>query len=619
MNLKSLLPDNSLKIQQVADDYADVSPARGDKRSRTAPLLLLHLLFILLLILSWTGAAKAQNMYGGSGPERSEGRFAPVADGSAQEYAPGADEGLQPTRPTLYEDPTQAGSPAWAQNPPDKTASFLQPFGANLFSGNFSNSYYDGLNPSYLVKPGDRVSVKMWGARTYEDVLVVDQQGNLFIPEIGPVQVAGQNQKFLLEAVKTKLGTVYTSQVEVYVNLMNAQPVAVYCTGFVNRPGRYAGGPTESPLYYLDLAGGINVYQGSYRNIEVRRHNSTLAVIDLYEFINNGNLPSLRLQDGDSLVVKKKGLTVGVFGRVPHPALYELKAKEGAKGSAVMKLASPLNSASHVSVSGVRNKTPFRSYMSIDEFRNFILADNDTVEFHANKPGDTIMVTASGAVLNGSARYPVKKGTMLSELLRYIPVDREMANWPAVYVRRNSVATQQRQSITEALRRLEHSALTATSSSVDEAKIRVQEAELIQDFVKRAGNIQPNGVVVVSHKGQLVDMPLEDGDTVVIPQKTSVITVSGEVMMPNSVAWSSKMALKDYISGAGGYTDRANRANVLIVKPNGEVGPARSLGIEPGDRVMVMPEYDTKNMQIFKDITQIIYQIAIATGVAVAL
>lgn len=605
--------------KQIFTAHRDLPPGGSGRRTRTAPLMLLHLLFILLLVLSWTRAAEAQNMYGGSNADQAAGRFAPVADGSAQEYAPGADEGLQPTRPPLYEDMSQAASPAWAQGPPDKTAAFLQPFGANLFTGNFSNSYYDGLNPSYLIKPGDRVSVKMWGARTYEDVLVVDQQGNLFIPEIGPVQVAGQNQKYLLEAVKTKLGTVYTSQVEVYVNLMNAQPVAVYCTGFVNRPGRYPGGPTESPLYYLDLAGGINIYQGSYRNIEVRRNNSTLAVIDLYEFINNGNLPSLRLMDGDSLVVKKKGLTVGVFGRVPHPALYELKANEGAKGLALIKLASPLNSVSHVSVSGVRNKIPFRTYLSIDEFRNFILNDNDTVEFHANKPGDTIMVTASGAVANGSARYPIKNGTMLSELLRHIPVDRDLANWQAVYVRRDSVAKQQRQSITEALRRLEHSALTATSASVNEADIRVKEAELIQDFVKRAAKVQPNGVVVVSHKGQLVDMPLEDGDTVVIPQKSGVIMVTGEVMMPNSVAWSSRMALKDYISGAGGFTDRANRNNVLVVKPNGEVGPVKSLGIEPGDRVMVMPEYDSKDMQILKDITQVIYQIAIATAVAISL
>ena len=182
----------------------------------------------------------------------------------------------KPTRPPLYENHERQGSPAWAQDPFDRSVEFLQPFGANLFTGNFSTSYYYGLNPGYEITPGDRISVKIWGAQSFSEILVVDQQGNIFLPEVGPVKVSGLPKSQLTSAVKNKLATIYTDNVEVYVNLMNAQPVAVYVTGFVNKPGRYAGGPTDPPLNFLDLAGGVNTPKGAYRHFAEDRAKTTI-------------------------------------------------------------------------------------------------------------------------------------------------------------------------------------------------------------------------------------------------------------------------------------------------------------------------------------------------------
>ena len=39
----------------------------------------------------------------------------------------------------------------------------LQPFGANLFMGNFLRTREDGLNPEYVILPGDHVNVNAWG------------------------------------------------------------------------------------------------------------------------------------------------------------------------------------------------------------------------------------------------------------------------------------------------------------------------------------------------------------------------------------------------------------------------------------------------------------------------
>ena len=79
------------------------------------------------------------------------------------------------------------------------------------------------------------------------------------------------------------------------------------------------------------------------------------------------------------------------------------------------------------------------------------------------------------------------------------------------------------------------------------------------------------------------------------------------------------MSLHEYLESAGGLSDRADKDNILVAKQNGEVGKVQNMGIAPGDRILVMPRFDSKNMQLAKDFTQILYQIAVATKVAVGL
>lgn len=516
---------------------------------------------------------------------------------------------------TARQEPTPISAPpAWAQSPyPPAAIEALQPFGAALFLGNFAGTWHDGLQSQYIIRPGDRILTRVWGAFSFEGVLAVDQQGNIFIPEVGPIAVGGVDNSSLQRAVQAQISSVFTQNVEVYTNLLSSQPVAVFVTGNVLRPGRYAGGPGDSILYYLDRAGGIVAERGSYRHIVVKRNNRTIASIDLYDFLVNGVLPGLDLEDGDVILVGKRGAGVAALGLIRQQARYEFD-KVGITGAGLLSMAQPLPGASHVSISGTRNGASYNTYMPMAEFANFKLRDEDIVEFHADTPGNTIMVGAAGAI-EGASRFSVRKGSTLRGLLHYVGVDPSIASTGALYLRRRSVAEQQRKAIQDAITRLEQRALTATSQSVDEANIRVREAELIQDFAKRASQIKPDGVVVVSHRNRLKDVLLEEGDIVYIPQKSDVVQVAGEVAIPKAVVYDTKLSLDDYVAGAGGYTDRADRRQVLVMKPNGEIGPVASLGITPGDQIMVMPAYDSKTVQSIKDIVQIIYQLAVSAGV----
>jgi len=287
-------------------------------------------------------------------------------------------------------------------------------------------------------------------------------------------------------------------------------------------------------------------------------------------------------------------------------------------GTQLITYGIPITTASHASVSGIRKGVPFHCYITLAELAKMQLADGDNVEFVADVRTRTIMTAVTGAI-RGESRFPVSSSTRLRSLLAYVQADPDLADTSSIYIRRHSVAEQQKAIMQDSLRRLEQSTLTATSQSNEEAQIRIKEAELVHDFVLRAAKMTPDGVIVVSRNGLVSDLLLEDGDEIVIPQKSDVVQISGEVLMPKAMAFDPRMTVNEYIGGAGGLTDHADGKNILIARMNGEVGLLSDLGIHPGDRIMVMPKVTFKGMELVKGITQILYQIAVATKCVVGL
>lgn len=173
----------------------------------------------------------------------------------------------------------------------------------------------------YRIKPGDQVTVRAWGAFELDRVLPVDAQGNIFIPGSGPLNVEGQNSQEVDASVRQAITSVYPDNVEVYTNLQGVQPVAVYVTGYVENPGRYAGTPNDSLLYFLDQSGGIDQDLGSYRQIRVVRDGRDVATVDLYDFLINGNIPRPQFKDGDTIVVEERTSDCRWWRRPPRVPL----------------------------------------------------------------------------------------------------------------------------------------------------------------------------------------------------------------------------------------------------------------------------------------------------------
>lgn len=490
----------------------------------------------------------------------------------------------------------------------------MRPFGAELFSGGFRGVRADGLNPDYRILPGDQITLRVWGAVDIDRILPVDAQGNIFIPGIGPVQVQGVSHNQLDNIVRNAVRKVYPDNVYIYTNLQGVQPVAVFVTGFVNKPGRYAGVPSDSILYFLDQASGIDEEQGSYRRIRLLRNGETLAAMDLYDFLLEGKLNHDQLQNGDTILVERRGPQIAVHGEVGRAYLYELN-DDVLYGSTLMQLAQLDAGVSHALVRGQRASGPYANYQALEAFAELAIANGDEVVFVADRHADTIVVQLEGSYY-GPSFFILPRNVTLHQLLDNIPVDQAIAETRSISIRRVSVAERQRESLLESLRRLETTYLGASSATAEESAIRVREAELISAFVARAREVEPNGRLVVSHRDQLLDVRLQDGDIITIPEKSDSILVSGEVYIPQASIFVPGVSAWDYIEAAGGFSQHADKRRVLIVRQNGEVRNARDVELRPGDEILVLPAVTTKNLQLASTLTQIIYQIAIAAKVA---
>lgn len=489
------------------------------------------------------------------------------------------------------------------------------PYGANLFAGGYETERVDGLSDNYLIASGDKINVWLWGAANFSSVLTVDNQGNIFIPEIGPVKVKDVRASDVNQLVTNRIKQIYTNNVNVYVNLMTSTPVSVYLSGPVVRPGQYAGMASDSILYFLNRAGGIDSERGSYREIEIRRQGKVIESIDLYDFIISGDIERVSLKDGDVILVKPQKSAITVTGGVRNPFRFELNSQQ-TQGHELVRYARPLAKISHVGVIGNRQDGPFSRYMTYQEFESFTLQDGDKVLFNDDLHAQVIDVQLSGSYM-GPSYFVVQKSARLYDVLAQVPVYEDLADYRSIHILRKSVAERQKQNLDDALDRLERTVFTAPTSSTGEAAIRTQEAQLVLQFTERARQIQPLGKVVVADNGHIANIRLEQGDQIVIPSKTDLVHISGEVLMPQAVVFNSNANIDDYIAWAGGFTERAEDQRIAVVRANGLVEFDSKKPIEQGDQILVLPKVDTKTMQAVKDITQIIYQIAVAANVVI--
>lgn len=501
-------------------------------------------------------------------------------------------------------------------------------YGGWLFEGGFSQSSFSGINPSYRVSQGDTLLLQIWGGIDYQSETQVDPQGNIFVPKVGPIKVIGVSNKELNNVVLKAVKRVYKSNVEAYVTLLSSQKVKVFLSGLVNKPGLYEGQSADSLLKFIDQAGGIRRDIGSLRNIALKRANKTLFQLDLYDFIEQGNLPAIQLQDGDVIFVAPKSGEITIEGDVGFSGKYELDGSE-VDLARVLKAVVPSEQATHVTIveSMVENATSNKKQVDATQFaltdiKGIKVKAGALIKVSSQLRANSISVEVTGEH-DSAYEMVLPWGASLQDLLGQIKYTR-LSNQTAVQLYRKSVAARQKDMLMASLAALEQSVLTARSATNEGAQLRKAEAEIIIKWIDKAKEVEPKGQVLLSDGYDASQIILQQGDKIVIPSKRNLVMVHGEVLFPTAIAYNQKLNVQDFINHAGGTTADVDDMNILIMKPNGAFKNMNDDlsdedKVAPGDEIFVLAKPDIKSLQITKDIMQVIYQVAVSAAVVLTL
>lgn len=485
-------------------------------------------------------------------------------------------------------------------------------FGEQLFRGAFSTTSGSTFNDSYVINPGDNVQVRMWGAYQFASTMTVDPQGNIFLPNVGPVRVAGVQNGNLQNVIERAVNRIYRSNVGVYASLEQAQPVKVFVTGFVNQPGYYGGLSADSVLSYLDRAGGVDPERGSYIDIQIKRNGQLLQQVNLYDFLLAGQLQPFSFRDGDVITVAPQSKTFEVGGQVQNEYIFEFDVNDLTIGD-VLQVAKPKANATNVSITRSAGRAQTAEYYTLAEAQNVPVYNGDQLIVTSDRYTGTIAVQVKGAH-TGNGAMVVPYGARLKDIIPQLQPG-PLAKLTDLTIYRESVAEQQKRMINESLDRLEELTLATQSTTREEAALRQDDANLIKEFIAKARRVEPDGqIVVVPNSWQ--DIILQQGDVIEIPAETSVITVNGQVRAQGALTFNPDYTVSDYIAKSGGFDDNADTKEILVIHQNGTNEVVNTAyRIQQGDEIMVLPEVKTRRVEITRGISQIVYQLAVAAKV----
>jgi protein involved in polysaccharide export with SLBB domain len=210
------------------------------------------------------------------------------------------------------------------------TGQVLPIYGADLFRqvpSTFAPLDMVPVPPDYVIGPGDELRIRVWGQVNFRYDMRVDRSGEIYLPQIGPVHVAGIPFSGLDAHLRAAVGRVYRN-FDLTADLGQIRAIQVYLAGEARRPGMYTVSSLSTLVDALFASGGPSA-AGSFRHIEVRRAGTVVADFDLYGLLVHGDKSKdVTLENGDVLFIPPAGPQVAITGSVRNPAIYELRASD---------------------------------------------------------------------------------------------------------------------------------------------------------------------------------------------------------------------------------------------------------------------------------------------------
>ena len=438
-------------------------------------------------------------------------------------------------------------------------------FGANIFSMMQSSLMpfnEPNFDSSYILDFGDTLELQLVGQKSSTTKLLVKRDGSINIEDIGKLNIAGLSLDKVVELIKNKINLAFIG-VEAFVTLAKVRDVQIIMAGNVYNPGSYTLNGNSNIFHALSVSGGPSE-SGSFRSIDLIRNNKKIESIDLYEtFIFGRSSFNTRLRSGDLIFVNPVGNVVSIFGAVKRPGSYEIK-KDGIL-SDLITFSNGLNA--YADINNIKlerildGKIQALPIVNISQFDNIKANDLDTIYIRAY-PFRSVEIL--GAVLNPGS-YLMNEGDSILDV-----VEKSGGFTDNAYVFGAVYENEDARAISEAAsQKLYENSIQNISQIIKEGGPDIDYTPLIS-MLAQLKDTKVTGRVVINLESDENPTLIQNGDTLLIPEKTNQVYIYGSVSDSGSALYAKGEGIEYYISKKGGLIDNADKNNVFVLNPNGE-------------------------------------------------
>jgi protein involved in polysaccharide export with SLBB domain len=428
-------------------------------------------------------------------------------------------------------------------------------FGYKLFHNrnlNFTPSLNLPTPQGYIIGGGDQLLIDVYGASQESFDVTVSSEGNILIPNIGPIQVGGASIEAATARLKTSLSRIYSGlsggnpNTFLQVRLGNIRSIKVSMVGELSKPGTYTLPSFASVFNGLFAAGGPNE-NGSFRNIQVYRDSRLVTTVDIYKFLAKGeSAANITLRDNDVIIVPPVQARVEIIGPVRREGYFEVLPEEtlsdlyiytgGFKSEAY---------TDRLTIRRVENNERRVIDVAQADFKNFNPKDGDEILIGEALDRFTNRVQISGAVQR-PGEYALEDGISVKSL-----IEKAQGLKPEAFINRAT--------------------LYRTSD----------------DLTLAAAPLDLKGIM----DGTVQDVILKNEDLLYIPsrydiQEETYVKISGEVNAPGTFLFATSMTVGDLILQAGGLLESASNSYIEIARrvrdaSTGRLAELITLSIDP--------------------------------------
>jgi protein involved in polysaccharide export with SLBB domain len=294
-------------------------------------------------------------------------------------------------------------------------------FGQSLFvqpPSTFSPVDWMQVPNDYIIGPGDELQIRIWGQVQASLRVIVDRSGQIYVPQVGQVSVAGVHYGDLEKHLKDEVSKIFKN-FNLTANVGRLRSIQVTVVGNARYPGTYTISSLSTLINAIFASGGPGP-QGSLRHIQVRRDGATITDFDFYDLLIKGDKSKdVRLQPGDVLYIPHVGPLVAISGSVNTPAIYEMK--ESSTLNDLIEVAGDLSTVADTSKITIDRFVEHQARKTLEfpydeQSRALPLKDGDIVRIFSIIPRFEDTVTLRGNVAN-PGRYAWKPGMRVRDLI----------------------------------------------------------------------------------------------------------------------------------------------------------------------------------------------------------